>query len=703
MNTINYLTPEEIAHRLEKPRKQGKGWKACCPAHDDHNPSLYIDPNDEPNAGPLVKCRSGCDQASVIEALRSRGLWPERNTNGSGNNPSNNNLTRYPYKDEHGTLLFTQCRLDIPGKPKKMWIEYPTGKGKGDMPNPRPLYRLSELLERKDAPVLIVEGEKTVGAAEYHFRDHVVVTSANGCDSPHLADWKPLRGRNVAIWPDADTAGDGYAETVARLANKAGAERVRIVQVPETLEAFKKGWDLADTMPGDIDVNDLLANAEQWPKPGMDANLIPADKGNELELSDNLINAYTGKFAYRIGGRWYRRDGGLWALDNEGMAIRKQLRKDCRAAEFRSTSTVRNMVNVLAPDLICDKWDENKEVCGLPSGKVLDLRTGIVRDAEADEHITRRLGCDPADSGESELWNKTLTDCLPDLKSVEYLKVYAGYCLTGHTREQNFIFANGTGSNGKTTILGTIEKLLGDYHTALPASVVTVKKHDEHPEALAKLDGARLATLAELPSGARWNEERIKQLTGGDVVTGRFMRQNSFDFYPQCKLITTGNSKPRLSTVNTAIERRLLLLPFLRTLEEHEQNEHLQDWLKADLPGVLVWAINGAMDYLENGLPDIPESMKQASQDYMAEQDIFGDWFNERISISEHGHASNDDLLNSFNRFTKSEHHVTITKLGDYILQHVPTAQRKPKRYKHRKSAVRGIEGIELPESDRET
>ena len=78
---------------------------------------------------------------------------------------------------------------------------------------------------------------------------------------------------------------------------------VRIVQVPETLDTpVKKGWDLADTIPGDIDVNDLLANAEQWPKPGMDANLIPVDKGNELELADNLIGSLHGQI--RIPN-WY--------------------------------------------------------------------------------------------------------------------------------------------------------------------------------------------------------------------------------------------------------------------------------------------------------------------------------------------------------------------------------------------------------------
>ena len=697
MNTINYLTPEEIAHRLEKPRKQGKGWMTCCPvpAHDDKNPSFSINENPTPNSGPLVHCHAGCDPKDVIAALQDMGAWPEKSVNGAGHTQSINTdtLTTYKYHHANGDIAFETHRIDMPNG-KKSFYQSHDGKHKA-YPAPRPIYNLPAIMERSGDTVLIVEGEKTAIRAAILLPDYVVTTSAGGSKAANGADWTPLQGRRVLIWPDADDPGKKYADKVARLANKAGAQSVRIVPVPDTL---KKGWDLADTIPPDIDVNDLLAKAVPWNKPGGEASLTPADKGNELELSDNLIIAYADKFAYRIGARWYKRKGSLWELDNESMAIKKQLRKDCRAAEFRNSATVRNMVKLLEPDLIINTWDDNKEVCGLPSGNVIDLRTGIVREAMPSEHITRRLGCDPK-SRESELWLKILTECLPDLKCVEYLKLYVGYCLTGYTREQNFIFAHGTGANGKSTILGSIAKLLGDYHVGLPASVVTVRKHDEHPEALARLDGARLATLQELPGGGRWNEERIKQLTGGDPITARLMRENSFDFIPQCKLITSGNSKPRLSTVDTAIERRLVLLPFNRTFQPHERDELLPEQLENELPGILEWGINGAMEWLNNGLPEIPASMKQASKDYMTEQDIFGEWFAECIVESEHGHASNDDLLNSFNRFTKSEHHATITKIGDYILQHMPQAKRGPKRVKGRKSAVRGIFGIELADS----
>ena len=669
----HYLSAEDVAQGLEKPKKQGKCWIACCPAHDDKSPSLSISDGD--NGKPIVHCHAGCSQESVIEALRNRVLWPERNVNGAVYTPQKSRKTVYSYYKANGELAFTVERIDNPDGSKSIHPRLLSGKSQW-YPAPRPLYRLRELIERRDAPVLIVEGEKTVGAAETIFRDYAVTTASGGSSHHDKSNYQPLQGRNVAIWPDADEPGSKYADNVARHVTKAGAESVRIVQVPETLETLKKGWDLADTIPDDINVNDLLADAVPWPEPGSDKSLIPADKGNELELSDNLIKAYTDKFAYRIGARWYRRTGSLWELDNESMAIRKQLRRDCRAAEFRSTSTVRNMVKLLEPDLQCDQWDENNEVCGLPGGNVIDLSTGNVREASPSEHITRRLGRDPDFNGEPVNWIKTLNECLPDEKSVEYFKAYAGYCLTGYTREQNFIFAWGTGGNGKSTIFGTLSKALGEYFVGLPASVATVRKHDDHPEALARLDGARLAILQELPSGAKWNEVWIKQITGGDILTTRYMRENSFDFIPKCKLVTSGNSKPSLSTVDTAIKRRLVMLPFLNKFEENDNNKHLSEILEDELAQIIAWAIEGATDYLENGLPEIPASIREASSDYMEEQDMFSDWFNECIQPVERGFLSNTQARDSYNNFNNTNVSAQfVSKINDYIKQHVTAAR----------------------------
>ena len=685
-----YLSAEDLAHRLEKPKKQGKGWQACCPAHDDKNPSLSI--NDGDNGKPVVHCHAGCTQKSVIDTLIDAGKWPERNPNGASYTPQKSRKTVYSYFKANGDLAFTVERIDKPDGSKEIRPRLLSGKSQW-YPAPRPLYRLRELIERKDAPVLIVEGEKTVSAAEMIFRDHIVITTSGGSSHHEKSNYEPLQGRNVVIWPDADEPGRTYAEKVARLATKAGAGSVRIVQVPDTL---KKGWDLADTIPDDINVNDLLTKAVPWPEPGVDKNLIPADKGNELELSDNLIKVYPEKFAYRIGARWYRRDGSLWKLDDENMELRKQLRQDCRKAEFKRTSTVNNMVTALAPDLICDKWDENDEVCGLPGGNAIDLRTGKVREASPSEYITRRLGSDPDFTKAPITWIDTLNECLPDKDTVDYFKAYAGYCLTGYIREQNFIFAWGTGGNGKSTIFETLKLVLGEYYVGLSASVATVRKHDGHPEAIARLDGARLAILGDLPSGAKWNEVWIKQITGGDTVTARRMNKGSFDFNPKCKLVTSGNQKPTLSSVDNAIRRRLVMMPFLKKFGEGENknNKNLKEILADELPQIVAWAIEGAMDYLENGLPEIPASIRDASSGYMEEQDMFSDWFNECIQPVQGGFLSNTQVRESYNNFTNTTvSKQFVSKINDYIKLHVKAANEK---LGERHNGLRGLWNVGL-------
>ena len=694
MNVTNYPSAEDLAHGLEKAKKVSTGWQACCPAHDDKRPSLSINENPIPNAGPLVHCHTGCEQPDVIEALRSRGLWPERNANGASANLPGNKKTTYKYHHANGDVAYEIHRLDFPGGGKTFWQ---THNGlKEAYPAPRPIYNLPAIVERKDAPALIAEGEKAAIRGASLFPDYVVTTSSGGSKSAKGADWTPLKDRQITIWPDNDSDGRKYADKVARHVTKAGAKSVRIVQLPEG--KLKKKWDLANTIPPDVDVNDLLADAEQWPKPGMDANLIPADKGNELELADSLINAYTGKYAYRVGGRWYGRDGSLWTLDNENLLIRKQLRQDCRAAEFKRAGTVTSMLSVLAPDLICDKWDENPEVCGLPGGNVIDLRTGKARPAGTDEYVTRRLGSDPDFNNPPMAWINTLNECLPDEETVEYFKAYAGYCLTGYIREQNFIFAWGTGGNGKTTIFGTLSKALGEYFTGLPSSVATVRKHEGHPEAIARLDGARLAILGELPSGAKWNEVWLKQITGGDTITARLMNKGSFDFNPECKLITSGNQKPRLSTVDAAIKRRLVMMPFLKKFddEENPNNKNLSENLADELPQIVAWTIEGAMDYLENGLPEIPASIRGASDDYLEEQDAFSDWFNECIVTAKGGFLSNTQARDSYNRYNNTTvSGQFVSKINDYIKQHVQTATNG----KH--NGQRGLDGVGLKADSR--
>jgi hypothetical protein len=150
----------------------------------------------------------------------------------------------------------------------------------------------------------------------------------------------------------------------------------------------------------------------------------------------------------------------------------------------------------------------------------------------------------------------------------------------------------------------------GDYHRAAPIETFTASNHDRHPTDLAALRGARLVTSVETEEGRRWAESRIKTLTGGDKIAARFMRQDFFEYTPQFKLVIAGNHKPGLRSVDEAIRRRFNLVPFTLTIPPEERDELLPEKLKAELPGILNWMIEGCIDWLERGLAP-PEALQR--------------------------------------------------------------------------------------------
>ncbi len=269
------MNAETIATALGGAKRSGNGWQAKCPAHVDDNPSLSL--SDGEGARVLVYWHGGCPQDVVIGELRKRGLWP---TDGEWvKRPTARKKADWrplvPVPSDAPQPMFSHFSL---GRPSSVWIyrdnsartlayvaRFDTAGGKEVLPytycqsaegrrewrwkgfpEPRPLYNLDKLAHRPDDWVLIVEGEKTADAVHKLFPDHVATTSAGGSNAASAADWSPLKGRKAAIWPDADEPGRKYADAVAELARKAGAEKAIIVAVPSD---FPSAWDLADSPP----------------------------------------------------------------------------------------------------------------------------------------------------------------------------------------------------------------------------------------------------------------------------------------------------------------------------------------------------------------------------------------------------------------------------------------------------------------------
>lgn len=270
-----------------------------------------------------------------------------------------------------------------------------------------------------------------------------------------------------------------------------------------------------------------------------------------------------------------------------------------------------------------DQWDADDWVLNTPAG-IIDLTTGENLGYDPTRYATKTTSVAP--EGDCPLWLKFLDQVTGDDEELRaYLKRMCGYLLTGSTREQAMFFAYGTGGNGKGTFFGTLGKIMGDYLVESPAETFAERKQDRHPTELARLDGARFVLSQETEQGQYWAEARIKALTGGDVITARFMRGDFFEFRPKFKLCIAGNHKPQLRSVDAAIRRRFNMIPFNVSIPKAEQDQRLGEKLEEEAGGILHWMIEGCLEWQEHGL-NPPQSVLAATADYLESEDSLGQW-----------------------------------------------------------------------------
>lgn len=233
-----------------------------------------------------------------------------------------------------------------------------------------------------------------------------------------------------------------------------------------------------------------------------------------------------------------------------------------------------------------------------------------------------------------------------------FLQRMCGYCVTGETSEHALFFLYGTGANGKSVFLSTVAGVLGSYAQSAPIESFTATSTDRHPTELAMLRGARLVSATETEEGRRWAESRIKQLTGGDEIQARFMRQDFFAFRPQFKLVIAGNHKPSLRTVDEAIRRRFHLVPFTVTIPSDQRDPSLGEKLKVEWPGILQWALDGCAQWRKGGL-DPPEAVASATAEYLSGEDTLALWLEECCEEADSTFTTTSELYGGFKRWVE--------------------------------------------------
>jgi len=283
---------------------------------------------------------------------------------------------------------------------------------------------------------------------------------------------------------------------------------------------------------------------------------------------------------------------------------------------------------------------------------VIDMRTGELLDHDPKYlmMLQSKIAYDPA--AQAPRWQAFLERCLPDPEIRAYLQRATGYSLTGSMAEQAMFLHHGPGANGKSVYLVVASMLAGQYAQVVPRETLLAKgSTPEHPTSVARMHGKRFMQASETGVGRRLDEETVKGLTGGEQQTARFMGANFFDFTPTGKIHLVTNHLPRLTDAES-IWRRLHLIAWTQTIPVAERDPRLateEYWIEAgEAPGILAWAVQGAVLWGQEGRLHMPKSMVDDLAEYRTDQDILGEFVTLRLEKDEHGYAAISDIYGAY-------------------------------------------------------
>ena len=335
------------------------------------------------------------------------------------------------------------------------------------------------------------------------------------------------------------------------------------------------------------------------------------------------------------------------ATDSDQRRRIAKLANDLEKVNRRNTALIatRHKVVVHHSDL-----DQGHFLLNVANGTV-DLQTGQLRQHRRNDLITHSIDVSFDPQAACPQWLLFLDSVFSnDYELIQFVQRAIGYSLTGDVREQVLLICHGVGSNGKSVFLNILRKLLGTLAIqAAPDLLMGDLKH-RHPTEQADLFGKRAIICQETGDGQRFNEKLVKQLTGGDGIRARRMKEDFWEFDPTHKLWMATNHKPEIRGMDYAIWRRIRLIPFTVKFTddgEPRKNPDMERLLTAELPGILAWAVAGCLDWQRYGLTQ-PEAVKAATADYQSEMDVLAVWLNDCCIVGKRYESKAADLYRSY-------------------------------------------------------
>ncbi|MET7939684.1 phage/plasmid primase, P4 family [Streptomyces sp. NPDC005302] len=369
------------------------------------------------------------------------------------------------------------------------------------------------------------------------------------------------------------------------------------------------------------------------------------DVGLAVRLRDYMRRT-GGGVRYARGLGYLVWDGSIWVQNTD--AVREALHQ--MGAELIATGTdferklalkaltnrhidgiLKELPSVPGVPASADSFDARPELLSVANGTV-NLRTGAIHAHSPADLITKRLDVAYNPAAQAPRWEQFLAEVFPKHPELPaYMRRLVGYGITGSTSEQCFAFLHGQGANGKSAFLDALLYVFRGVTKSTEFSTFEqrVNVGQASPE-LASLRGARLVTASETEKYSRLAEALVKQLTGGDPVTCRFLNQNPFTYVPNFLLIVAGNYKPAILSQDLGVWRRVKLVPFEATFRGAKADRSLPAKLREEAEGILAWAVRGAQEWYATGLEE-PSSVASATQDYRESEDRLAEFIAARL------------------------------------------------------------------------
>jgi len=417
------------------------------------------------------------------------------------------------------------------------------------------------------------------------------------------------------------------------------------------------------------------------PSHGKESEMLNlTDMGN----AERLIKRYGEylRYCYETG-YWLVWNGKVWEKDNgdQIMALAKEAvrniyteaaniiddrqRKELADHAKKSESENRLFAMIaLAKDLVpikVQELDSNSMLFNCQNGTI-DLHTGILNTHRREDFITSISPVEYDPDAHSSLWQQHLLRVTGNNRElIAYLQRVFGYCLTGETKEQVMFFVFGPTKTGKSKTLGAVMWVLGDYAKQTPSETLLIKRYSGHSDK-ARLVGSRMVVAIEAEKGERLASASIKNMTGGDRMTARFLYKENFEFYPTFKIFLVANDKPLIRGEDSAMWERVKLIPFKQFIPLGERDKDLGEKLKEEGKGILAWMVQGCLEWQKRKDLLEPQEVSTETAIYRSQMDILGDFLDDCCIIDRTARVAHGDLYQAYEEWCQQNDEEPVTK-----------------------------------------